>query len=98
MLLLFKSGKIRKIQRKLAEARLALATCIEDAANKLSAARELAELALETQEKLFGKGSKKNKLALMLLSSIYISSNSNHFDEERSSAVRKTFRPTSQNR
>lgn len=68
-------------QEKLAEVRLSLATCLK-CSNKLSAARELAELALETQEKLFGKDSKKNKLALMLLSSIYISSNSTHFDEE----------------
>jgi hypothetical protein len=68
-------------QEKLAEARLSLATCLK-CSNKLSAARELAELALETQEKLFGKDSKKNKLALMLLSSIYIESNSTHFDEK----------------
>ncbi len=68
-------------QEKLAEARLSLATCLK-CSNKLSAARELAELALETQEKLFGKDSKKNKLALMLLSSIYISSDSTHFDEK----------------
>jgi hypothetical protein len=67
-------------QEKLAEARLALATCLK-CNNKLSAARELAELALETQEKLFGKDSKRNKLALMLLSSIYISSNCTHLDE-----------------
>lgn len=45
-------------QEKLAEARLALATCLK-CSNKLSAA-----------------------LALMLLSSIYISSNSTHFDEK----------------
>lgn len=68
-------------QEKLAKARLALASCLK-LSNKLSAARELAELALETQEKLFGKDSKKNKLALMLLSSIYIISNSTHFNEK----------------
>lgn len=68
-------------REKLAEARLALATCLKGS-NKLSAARELAEMALEAQEKLFGSDSKKNKLALMLLSSIYISSNSANFDEK----------------
>jgi tetratricopeptide (TPR) repeat protein len=68
-------------QEKLAEARLSLATCLK-CSNKLSAARELAELALETQEKLLRKDSKKIRLALMLLSSIYISSNSTHFDEK----------------
>ncbi len=68
-------------QEKLAEVRLSLARCLKGS-NKLSAARELAELALETQEKLFGKDSKKNKLALMLLSSIYIRINSTHFNEK----------------
>jgi tetratricopeptide (TPR) repeat protein len=73
---------------KLAEARLALATSLR-CANKLSAARELAELALDAQEKLFGKGSKKTKLALMLLSSIYLNSCSNKFDEKEVAQLEK---------
>lgn len=73
---------------KLAEARLALATSLK-CANKLSAARELAELALEAQEKLFGKDSKKNQLALMLLSSIYLSKNSSNFDKKEVAHLEK---------
>ncbi|MBP9090683.1 hypothetical protein KBI23_06600 [bacterium] len=73
---------------KLAEVRLALATSLK-CANKLSAARELAELALEAQEKLFGKGSKKTKLALMLLSSIYLNNSSNHFNEKEVAQLEK---------
>lgn len=75
-------------QEKLAETRLALATSLK-CANKLSAARELAELALEAQEKLFGKGSKKTKLALMLLSSIHLNSCSNKFDEKEIALAEK---------
>ncbi len=75
-------------QEKLAEARLALATSLR-CANKLSAARELAELALAAQEKLFGKGSKKCKLALMLLSSIYLNNSSSKFDEKEVAQLEK---------
>lgn len=75
-------------QEKLAEARLALATSLR-CANKFSAARELAELALEAQEKLFGKGNKKCKLALMLLSSIYLNNSSNHFDTKEVAQLEK---------
>ncbi len=66
---------------KLAETRLALATSLKYA-NKHAAARELAELALDAQEKLFGKGDKRFKLALMLLSSIYLDTNRKQFNEK----------------